>query len=179
MKTLLRLGILILASVIAVPAQVTPPTGGAVSPLYSGLQNAFDLNNTNSLVNASEINITPEFKWNSATSEGGGALNVDWWVTDQQGAFFGFEEYSSRTSYLSLGYQARTVFKGIELSIGLGTRQDNTDPIGDVQMFIRPTITKQIYGNANWDIRVAVGCDVFNAGKPSPFLGVTFRALKF
>jgi len=157
-------------------AQSAPPT----SPLYAALSQTLDLNDTNSLVNADEVNITPQFKWNSTTSEAGGAINLDWWaISDQQGAFFGFEEYSSRDSYFSLGYQARTVFKGLEISLGIGTRQSNADPIGDVQMFLRPTLTKQIYASASWDIRLALGCDVMNQGKPNPFLGVTFRALKF
>ena len=161
---------------VSAAAQSAVPT----SPLYAGLSQVLDLNDTNSLVNADEVNLTPQFKWNSATSEAGGAINIDWWaISDQQGAFFGFEEYSSRASYFSLGYQARTVFKGLEISLGVGTRQSNADPIGDVQMFIRPTLTKQLYASANWDIRLALGADVMNQGKPNPFLGVTFRALKF
>lgn len=188
MRPTIGVAVLALATVLftsCVPAyaqQVAPAGQSAVptSPLYSGLSQALDLNNTNSLVNADEVNLTPEFKWNSATSEGGGAINIDWWaISDQQGAFFGFEEYSSRASYFSLGYQARTVFKGLEISLGVGTRQSNDDPIGDVKMFLRPTLTKQIYHSDTWDIRLALGCDVMNQGKPNPFLGVTFRALKF
>lgn len=155
-------------------------TAAPASPLYSGLSQALDLNDTNSLVNADEVNITPQFKWNSSANKPGGALNIDWWaISDQQGAFFGFEEYSTRASYFSLGYQARTVFKGVEVSLGVGTRQSNDDPIGDVKMFIRPTLTKQIFKSDAWDIRLAFGCDVMNQGRPSPFIGVTFRALKF
>lgn len=179
----LALATVLLSSCVPALAQQVAPAGqsaGPSSPLYSGLAQALDLNDTNSLVNADEVNITPEFKWSSATSEPGGAINIDWWaISDQQGAFFGFEEYRSRDSYFSLGYQARTVFKGLEISLGVGTRQSNDDPLGDVKMFIRPTLTKQIYASENWDIRLAFGCDVMNEGKPNPFLGVTFRALKF
>ena len=152
MRSTIGVAVLALATVLAsscVPAfaQQVAPAGQSVvaSPLYAGLSQALDLNDTNSLVNADEVNLTPEFKWNSATSEGGGAINIDWWaISDQQGAFFGFEEYSSRASYFSLGYQARTVFKGLEISLGVGTRQSNDDPIGDVKMFLRPTLTKQL-----------------------------------
>lgn len=165
---------LLCAAALSAPAQTV-----VQSPTAAGLQNLFDLHNTNSLVNASEINITPQFKWNSATSEGGGAVSVDWWVSDQQGAFIGFEEYRSRDSYLSLGYQARTVFKGLEISLGLGTRQDNNDSLGDVKMFVRPTLTKALYKSEDWDLRLAIGCDILNANKPNPFVGLTLRALRF
>lgn len=174
MKKLLALTVVAALPLLAA-AQSPQPSGS----LFAGLQNVFDVNNTNSLLNASEINLTPEFKWNSASQKAGAALNADWWVTDQQGAMFGYEEYDGRDSYFTLGYQARTVFNGIEVSFGLGTRQSNTDPFGDVKMFIRPTITKKIWGNDNWDIRLMIGCDVLNIGKPNPFAGVTFRALRF
>jgi hypothetical protein len=179
MKTkMLLIGVLAALSITPLKAQVfpsdpQPPTVGA------GFQNIFDLNDTNSLVHANEVNLSVGPKWNSATDEVGGVLDVSWWVTDQQGAFFGFEEYSSRTSYLSLGYQARTVFKGLEIALGVGTRQNSDDPIGDVQMFLRPTVTKQIYASENWDLRFTAGCDVLNQGKPNPFAMLTVRALRF
>lgn len=150
-----------------------PPT------VFQSLQNVFDAHDTNSLMNAGEINLTPLFKWNSATQSAGGAAKLDWWVSDQQGAFFGFEEYASgRASYWTMGYQARTVFKGIEVSLGIGTRQDTSQNFGDVQLFLTPTLTKQIYAKDNWDIRLAIGCDVFNGVTPNPFFGVTFRAVR-
>lgn len=157
-------------------AQTSPP---ASSPIYNSLQQVFDLNDTNSLVNAREINVAPVLKWNSAQSRAGGGLNLDWWVSDQQGAFFGFEEYTSRESYFSLGYQARTVFKGFEAALGLGTRQSNDAALGDVKMFLRPTLTKQLYAGKDWDVRLTLGADVFNAGKPNPFLGIQFKAFKW
>ena len=61
-------------------AQTSPP---ASSPIYNSLQQVFDLNDTNSLVNAREINVAPVLKWNSAQSRAGGGLNLDWWVSDQ------------------------------------------------------------------------------------------------
>lgn len=154
--------------------QQPPPT------VFQSLQDVFDAHDTNSLMYAGEINLTPLFKWDSETKSAGGAAKIDWWVSDQQGAFFQFEEYAStRASYWSMGYQARTVFKGLEVSLALGTRQNTDDPLGDVQLFITPTITKQIYAKGNWDIRLAIGCDVYNNGAaPNPFFGITFRALR-
>lgn len=168
--------LVLLALVCLLPAawaqQPTPPP-----TVFTSLQNVFDAHDTNSLMNAGEINLTPLFKWDSANQSAGGAARLDWWVSDQQGAFFQFEEYANgRASFWSLGYQARTVFKGLELSLGLGTRQDTDDPLGDVKMFIVPTITKQIFAKGDWDIRLAVGCDIYNGGSPNPFFGVTFRA---
>jgi hypothetical protein len=164
--------VLVLALVLA-PARAEQPT------VFEGLQNAFDLNDTNSLVNAGEVNVSPLWKYDSEAGTHGGALKLDWWVTDQQGAFLSFEEYGDRTAYWSIGYQARTVFKGFEVSLGLGTRQNTDDPLGDVKMFITPTLTKQIWAKGDWDLRLMGGCDILNGAKPNPFFGVTFRATKF
>jgi hypothetical protein len=167
--------VLILVLVLGAPvrAQEAPPTA------MSALQNLLNANDTNSLMHANELNVTPLFKWDSANKLSGGALKLDWWVSDQQGAFFQFEEYSDRSSYWGFGYQARTVFKGLEFSLGLGTRQDTDEDFGNVQLFINPTITKQIWAKGDWDIRLTAGCDVVSNGKPNPFLGVTFRATRF
>lgn len=175
MKTTRTLFFLVLTFGLALiaSAQTPPPT------VFQSLQNVFDAHDTNSLMNASELNITPLFKWDSANKSAGGAAKLDWWVTDQQGAFFSFEEYASgRDSYWALGYQARTVFKGLEVSLGLGTRQSTDDPLGDVKLFITPTLTKQIYAQGNWDLRLTAGCDIFNGGTPNPFFGITFRAVR-
>jgi hypothetical protein len=155
------------------PAQESPPTA------MTALQNMFNAQDTNSLMNANELNVTPLFKWDSEHQLSGGALKLDWWVSDQQGAFFSFEEYSDRSSYWSMGYQARTVFKGLEFSLGLGTRQNTDESFGDVKLFINPCITKQIWAKGDWDLRLTAGCDVVSNGKPNPFVGVTFRATRF
>lgn len=151
----------------------------STSPLYAGLNQAFDLNDTNSLVNANEINLTPFTKWNSETSKLGGGINADWWVTDQQGAFFGFEEYSDRKSYFSFGYGARTVFKSVEVGVKFGTRQDNDDPFGQVELFLRPAASIRIVDWQDVDLRVELGADIFNRGRPNPYFGVTLRAFRF
>lgn len=175
MKKLLLSAVLTIALGAGLQAQTAP----ANSSVFTGLQNLLDAHDTNSLMNASEINVMPMFKYNTDTHRAGGALKLDWWISDQQGAFFSYEEYGNRDAFWSVGYQARTVFQGIEFSLGLGTRQSTDDPLGDVKMFITPTITKQIYAKGDWDIRLAVGCDVLNSEKPNPFFGIVFRATRF
>lgn len=176
----LRVGIaaFVLAMVLlpAVPVKAQTPV---TSPVFTGLQNALDLNNTNSLVNADEVNITPLFKWDSARSKAGGGVRVDWWVTDQQGAFLGWDEFEDRKSYFSAGYQARTVFKNIEVKTGLGTRQDNDDPFGDVKLFLPFAITAKVFSNDKLDLRFTTGAEVFPSGRPNVLAGVTFTALRF
>lgn len=183
MRNYTRVGLFLITSLLlalAVPAPAqTSPDPGTASPLYNGLNAAFNLNDTNSLVNANEINITPLIKWNSAESVLGGGLNVDWWVTDQQGAFLGFEEYSNRKSYFAFGYGARTVFNSVEVSVQFGTRQDNDDPFGEVQLFLRPTASVRILDREDIDLRLALGCDISNRDKPNPFFGLTLRAFRF
>lgn len=173
--------IIVLALCLGVAAVSLPARAQTPAPptVFASLQNLLDARDTNSLMHAGEINVSPLFKWNAHARTAGGAMKLDWWVTDQQGAFFGFEEYAGgRASYWSVGYQARTVFKGLEFSLGLGTRQNTDNSFGDVTLFLTPTITKQIYANGNWDIRLAFGCDVVNGATPNPFLGVVFRAVR-
>jgi hypothetical protein len=165
--------VMLLAAVIIAPAQT--PT----SPLYTGLQQTFDLGNSNSLVNANEVNLTPFVKWNSRDSKLGGGFSADWWVTDQQGAFLAFEEYSNRKSYFSFGYGARTVFSGIEIATHLGTRQDNDDPFGEVELFARPSASVRVFRNDNFDLRITIGADITPRDRPNPYVGLTVRALKF
>jgi hypothetical protein len=160
---------------LVAPAQQTQPS----SPLYTGLQAAFDLNDTNSLVNADELNLTVLAKYNSESSHFGGGIRADWWVTDQQGAFIGFDEYADRQSYLSFGYGARTVFNSLEVAMFIGTRQDSDDPFGDVQLFMSPSASLRIVDNENFDVRLTIGADIANRGKPNPFFGITLRALRF
>ena len=149
------------------------------SPLYTGLQNAFDVHNTNSLIAADEINLTPVYKWSGDKQRSGGGIIADWWVTDQQGAFLGFDEFTDRKSYFSVGYQARTVFKSVEFGLGIGTRQDNDDPFGDVQLFLRPAASIRLVKLKDFDLRLKLGADIVNTGKPSPFIGVTLTAFRF
>lgn len=171
----------ILIAIVALVALLQLPAFSqtAQPSIYAGLQSAFDLNNTNSLVNADEVNVSPLWKYDAEHHLNGAELKLDWWVTDQQGAFLAYEEYSNHKAFWSVGYQARTVFKGFEVSLGLGSRQSTDDPLGDVKMFLQPTITKQIWAKGNWDIRLSGGCDILNGAKPNPFFGLTFHAAKF
>jgi hypothetical protein len=173
-KPLLLISLFAAAAIVA-PAQQTQPS----SPLYTGLQSAFDLNDTNSLVNADELNLTLLAKYNSESSHFGGGIRADWWVTDQQGAFIGFDEFADRQSYLSFGYGARTVFNSLEVAMFIGTRQDSDDPFGDVQLFMSPSASLRIVDNENFDVRLTLGADIANRGKPNPFFGITLRALRF
>ncbi len=152
-----------------------PSSPGAIA----SLQNLLAVSDTNSLVNASEINTSILYKRDTALSLNGGEFKLDWWVTPQQGAFFGYEEYGNRSAYWTLGYQARTVFKSLEISVGAGTRQNVDDSFGDVRLFVSPALTYRIVHTANWDIRATVGCDVIATSKPNPFVGFTIRTLRF
>lgn len=183
MRSTIGVAVLALATVVStscIPAfaqSANPPV--AASPLYAGLQNAFDLNDTNSLVHANEINITPLFKWDGQESRAGGGLRADWWVTDQQGAFLGFDEYAGRESYFSLGYQARTVFKSVEVALGFGTRQSSVDPFGEVELFLSPSLSVRVLDREDFDLRVTLGADLTAGDRPTAFLGLTLRAFKF
>lgn len=148
------------------------------SPIYTGLQTALDLHGTNSLANADEINLTPVFKWDSALRKAGGGVKADWWVTGQQGAFLAYDEFAGRKSYFSFGYEARTVFKIVEVKAGVGTRQDNDDPFGNLKLFIAPSASVRIVHTDNLDFRITAGADVFTSGRPNPFIGVTFTLFK-
>lgn len=149
------------------------------SPLYAALQQTFDLNDTNSLVNADEVNLSVFTKWNSRDSKLGGGVNAEWWITDQQGAFLGWEEYSNRKSYFSFGYGARTVFKSVEIATFVGTRQDNDDPFGDVELFLRPSVSVRIVDWKDVDVRLGLAADITPRDRPNPMLLLTVRALRF
>ena len=158
-------------------------SGAAQSPptpdLSQSFINSFDLHDTNSLVNAREINLTPVFKWDSANSQAGGGVKIDWWISDQQGAWIGYDEFGDRSSYTAYGYQARTVFKNMEVALALGVSQNNDDPFGNVKLAVTPTFTIPVVKSEKWDIRISFGADLTSGAKPNPFLGLTFRALKF
>lgn len=171
-KTILFVSVLTLSLPPALRAQAAPD-------LSQSLIGAFNLHDTNALVNAREINLSPVFKWDSAGEQPGGGVKADWWATDQQGAFLAYDEFRDRTSRINFGYQARTVFNGLEVSLGVGTSQPGDADFGDVKLLVTPTLTWPLVKSENWDVRIAFGADLFVGEKPSPFLGLTFRALKF
>lgn len=150
-----------------------PPSVG------DSLVNLFNLYDTNSLVNARELNVTPLAVWHPEDEKMGGGVKMDWWVTDQQGAFLRYDEFSDRTSFLSSGYQMRTVFGNMEVSLGVGIKQDMDNALGEsMQGFVTPQITHKLIKTANWDVRLTAGADIATQGKPQPFVGLTFRATK-
>lgn len=179
MRSTIGVAVLALATVLlcsCVPAYAqTAPT----SPVYSALQRTFDLNDTNSLVNADEVNLSPFLKWNSRESKLGGGLDAAWWITDQQGAFISWEEYSNRQSYFSFGYGARTVFKNLEVATFLGTRQNSDDPFGEVELFLRPSVSLRVLDWQDVDVRIGFAADITPRDRPNPMLMFTVRALKF
>lgn len=180
MRSTIGVAVLALATVVStscVPAFAQSASG--TSPIYAELAKAFDLNDTNSLVNANEINVTPLFKWDGQNSRAGGGIRADWWVTDQQGAFLGFDEYAGRESYFSLGYQARTVFKSVEVALGFGTRQSSVDPFGEVELFLSPSLSVRVLDREDFDLRITLGADLTAGDRPTAFLGLTLRAFKF
>lgn len=168
------IALLALSLQLSALSQTTPPPG-----IFTTVQNIFDAHDTNSLMHASEVNFNLSAKWDVANQLGGGMAKLDWWVSDQQGMFVSYEEYANRSAFWAIGYQARAVFKGFEVSLGLGSKQSTDDPLGDVKMFLVPTITKQIYAADGWDARVAIGCDIFNGRKPDPFVSLVIHAAKF
>lgn len=150
-----------------------PPTfGDAITSL-------FDVHDTNSLINAKELNVTPVAIWDSKNESLGGGVKLDWWVTDQQGAFLRYDEFSGRTGYLSTGYQMRTVFSSVEVSLGVGIKQNTEDALGESMTgFLTPQLTYRIIKKKDWDVRLTAGADIATAGKPMPFVGLTFRATR-
>lgn len=177
-KNTLILLLAIVVAVLVVPAKAQTNTNSAPT-LLGGLGDFFNPTNTYGLINANELNTSVYYKRDSDASLNGAAFQLDWWITDQQGAFFGYEEYSDRSAYWRLGYQVRTVFKGVELSLGTGTRQNTDEDFGDVRMFVSPALTYRIFKKGDWDIRATAGIDmVSGTDKPNPFVGFTFRFLK-
>lgn len=152
-----------------------PPTGAGVTSLWDTVQNIFDVHNTNSLINAQELNLTPIALWDSASQKPGGGVKLDWWVSDQQGVSFGYSEYSNRKSYWNFGYQARTVFKQLEVALGTGISQNTDLNLGNVRLYLEPTLTYKLGFVKAVDLRVTGGCQVISEGKPSPFIGLTLR----
>lgn len=169
MKTILA-GLLVMAALMA-QAQT--------STVMEGLQNMFDVHDTNSLLHANEVSLTPLAKWNSKDEKIGGGLKLDWWISDQQGVALEYDEFSDRSAYWQLGYQARTVFKGLEVALGAGTRQAEAEDFGAVRLYLQPSFKWHIYHTEKLDLAVTVGADLIAGQKPNPFMGVGFTFWRF
>lgn len=160
---------------LATHAQTNPPAGGGALSLWDQIHSIFDLNDTNSLVNAQELNLTPIAYWDSKVDKVGGGLKADWWVTDQQGVSISFTEFNDRSSFYTFGYQARTVFKGVEVALGSGIVQGQEDTFGQVNLYLQPSFTYKLPVGKSVDLRLHAGANLIAEQRPSPFLGLTFR----
>lgn len=169
MKTILA-GLLVMAALMA-QAQT--------STVMEGLQGMFDVHNTNSLLNANEISLTPLAKWDSKAEKIGGGLKLDWWISDQQGVALEYDEFSDRSAYWQLGYQARTVFKGLEVALGAGTRQAEAEDFGAVRLYLQPSLKWHIYHTSKLDASITFGADLIAGQRPNPFIGVGFTFWRF
>jgi hypothetical protein len=155
-----------------VRAQTTSPPG-----LFSTLQSAFDAGNSNALIHANELNLTPLFKWDAEREKLGGGLRVDWWISDQQGMALSYTEYQDRSTFWNLGYQARTVFKGLEVALGTGITQNTDNLLGTTRVYIEPSITYKLPFDA-LDVRLNAGATLYNASRPNAFAGLSLRFFK-
>jgi len=148
--------------------------------LFHDLGNLLNASDTNGIIFADELNASIGYKRDSDNDLNGGVLKLDWWVTMQQGAFFSYEEFGNQTAYWSLGYQARTVFKKLELTLATGTRQNVDDSFGDVALFMSPSLTYHLVKSKDFDFRLTAGADVVaGTSKPNPYFMATFRFFRF
>lgn len=149
------------------------------STVIEGLQGMFDVHNTNSLLHANEVTLTPLAKWETKTKQLGGGLKLDWWISDQQGMALEYDEFADRSAYWQLGYQARTVFKGLEIALGAGTRQAEAEDFGAVRLYIQPSLRWHIYHTDKLDASITFGADMIAGQRPNPFLGIGFTFWRF
>lgn len=154
-------------------------SASAQNAVWDNIRDLFNPTNS-TLLAANELNTSFYWKRDSDNKLNGGAVQLDWWITDQQGAFFGYEEFSDQSAYWRVGYEVRTVFKNVELTLATGTRQSTEDNFGQVSLFISPMLTYRVINTKNWDIRLSAGADLISGtSKPNPYVGVTLRFLKF
>lgn len=166
----------IVVAAIVLSAQLSMSQTATV---MEGLQGMFDVRDTNSLLHANEVTLTPLAKWDSKAEEIGGGLKLDWWISDQQGVALEYDEFADRSAYWQLGYQARTVFKGLEVVLGAGTRQAEAEDFGAVRLYIQPSLKWHIYHTDKLDASVVFGADMIAGQKPNPFLGVGLTFWRF
>ena len=174
MKTLISIGIVMLAMVTT---QAQTNTNSTV--LMGTLNAIINPIDTNSLLNADELNASVGFIRRSDLNLNGGEFRLDWWIAKQGGMMFAYDEFGDRSAQWKLGAQVRTVFKQAEITISTGTVQDTDNPFGEVNFFVEPMLAVRFVNTKNWDIRAFVAADfVAGRSKPDPIAGVTFRFLK-
>lgn len=170
MKNLIAL---LAAVALAFSSSAQTNTNSLPSSPIEVVQGWFDLNNTNSLVNARELSVTPILKWDSDENKAGGGAKLSWYVTDQQGVAMSYNEFSNYSTW-QLGYAARTVFGALEVALETGTLQRNDAVFGEVDLYTAPSLTYQIKKTEKLDLRVSLGVDI-TPGATNPWLGFVFR----
>ena len=170
MKTLLPLVAGLLLAFSGFAQTNTPPTN--TTPVTI-IKSWFDLNDTNSLVNAKELSVLPIVKWDADANKAGGGAKMLWFVTDQQGIGMSYTEFSSYSTW-QVGYAARTVFGALEVGLETGTMQRNDDGFGEVELYTSPSLTYQIKKNSKMDFRVSAGADI-TPGSTNPWFGLVLR----
>jgi len=158
--------------------QTNQPPPSPAGGLYSSIASMFDLNNTNSLVHANEINVTPLMLWDVENKRIGGALDLNWWVTDQQGAVLRYAEFEDREAFWSVGYKARTVFASLEIGFGAGITQSTDDPLGaNLEAYIQPSLSWKVPLD-KVDLRLYLAADVYQNAEPMIGIGGSLRFFK-
>ena len=170
MKKLLAIITLCVAVLVAPALAQTAPAG-----ITDTITSIWDVNNTNSLIHAGEVNVTTHFIWDAEANMSGAGIRADWWVTQQNGMEFGYYELSDRTGFWNLGYQTRTLFGAAEFSLGLGTLQDTRGDFGTVKLYVEPGVSYGVYASSKVNVRISGGCYIITGEKPKPWIGTTFR----
>ena len=170
MKTLLlSLGAMLC---IACNAQTNAPASTNSTPVAI-VRSWFDLNDTNSLVNAKELSVVPLAKWDADENTLGGGAKLVWYVTDQQGLALTYSEFRHDSTW-QVAHVMRTVFGALEVGLETGTLQKHSDGFGDVELYTAPTLTYQIKKTKKTDFRIVVGADIL-PGSTNPWGGLVFR----
>ncbi len=172
-KTLLSL-VAIASLTVAVLAQ----TNTNSTPI-GAIRGFFDLGDTNSLINAKEVSVIPLLKYDGELDRAGGALKLDWFITDQQGVSITLSEFGGDNTYWQTAYKARTVFGKLEVGLEAGTTQRQGETFGEVLLYTAPSLTYRITKtNAPVDIRATAGVDMISGRDPSPWIGAVFRFVR-
>jgi len=172
MKTLLTL-IAVAGLALSSLAQTNTPAPANLDNPIEIAQSWFDLNDTNSLVNAKELSVIPIAKWDADENKAGGGAKLNWYVTDQQGLGMSYTEFSNYSTW-QVGYSVRTVFGALEVAVETGTMQRDSDGFGEVVLYTSPSLTYQIKKTKKVDFRVSAGADII-PGSTNPWLGLVLR----
>ena len=139
--------------------------------LLDTVNGIFNVADTNSLIHAQTLDITPTFTYDSASRDLGGTLKLGWWITQQQGAGFWFYENERREQFWSLSYDVRTVFKQVELGLATGVQQPMASNLGnDLRAYLQPNLCYRF----NQNLGLFAGATFFNGDRPRIDIGLRF-----